>query len=82
MKMAERVSQEVLDLYDNIDALKSELARKNAVINQLASAILNEGPEPAYHRQVINLQRRQWPVLWQAIDQVIAEHQLKTKDAR
>lgn len=37
----------------------------------LEEAIYDEGPQPKYHRQVMKKHRKEWPVLWAAIDEVL-----------
>lgn len=43
-------------------------------LEQLARAVRDPGRNPAHHRMVTKAHRRQWPVLWEAIDRLLAEH--------
>ena len=43
-------------------------------IDALVTAVLYEGANPAYHRETMARHRKEWPVLWSAIDAVIASH--------
>ena len=42
-------------------------------IHDLVRAVLDEGPKPAAHRQIMARHRREWPTLWRAIDAIIAD---------
>lgn len=70
--MSERISQEVLDLYDNIDALKKELERKNVIISEFANLVLSDDID-------------QWPKLCKVAARVLHEDAVtsnkKYKDA-
>lgn len=39
-----------------------------AALQRLEDAIVNEGPHPEYHHQVLDRHRAEWPTLWAAID--------------
>ena len=43
----------------------------NSKIDALREAILNEGSHPLHHRQVMARHRREWAVLWKAIDELL-----------
>ena len=43
------------------------------LIAAIRAAILDEGHEPAYHRQVLARHRREWPTLWRVLDQIAAK---------
>ena len=43
----------------------------NRKIDDLRKAIMDEGSHPLHHRQVMARHRREWPVLWKAIDQLV-----------
>ena len=38
----------------------------------LREAVENEGTHPEYHRAVMAKHRREWPVLWSAIDAILS----------
>lgn len=38
---------------------------------EVIEAIQNEGPMPAYHREVMARHRREWPTLWNALDKLV-----------
>lgn len=42
-----------------------EAARKWVVIQK---AITDEGPEPRYHRKIMKRHRKEWPTLWDALE--------------
>ena len=48
-------------------------------INALRKAILDEGFHPIHHRQVMARHRREWPVLWKAIDELVKVQPKETK---
>jgi hypothetical protein len=48
-------------------------------INALRKAILDEGSHPIHHRQVMARHRREWAVLWKAIDELVKERPKETK---
>jgi hypothetical protein len=41
-------------------------------IDALRKAIMFQGSHPLHHRQVMARHRKEWPVLWKAIDQLLA----------
>lgn len=51
---------------------QDQLAELNEALDQLEVAILDEGPAPRFHREVMARQRAEWPTLWAAIDRVRA----------
>ena len=40
-------------------------------LNALRKAIMDEGSHPLHHRQVMARHRKEWAVLWKAIDELI-----------
>lgn len=42
-----------------------------AALDSLRAAVTDEGPVPAYHRDIMRRHRREWPSLWHAIDAVL-----------
>lgn len=40
-------------------------------MDAIRNAVLDEGPNPAYHRAMLARHRREWPTLWQAIDAIL-----------
>jgi hypothetical protein len=49
-------------------------------IDALRKAIMFQGSHPLHHRQVMARHRREWPVLWKAIDQLLATHKETNND--
>ena len=49
-------------------------------IDALRKAIMDEGSHPLHHREVMARHRREWPVLWRAIDQLVAAQKETTND--
>ena len=43
----------------------------NHKLNALQKAIMDEGSHPLHHRQVMVRHRKEWPVLWKAIDELV-----------
>jgi len=41
------------------------------LIEDLSSAITNEGPNPDKHRRIMRRHRRQWPTIWRKIDRLV-----------
>lgn len=54
-----------------IAELERQLAATNARLARLRAAVWDPGSNPAYHRQVMRKARKAWPVLWDAIDQLV-----------
>ena len=52
----------------------------NYKIDALRNAILNEGSHPLHHRQVMARHRREWAVLWKAIDELVTTQKKMTND--
>jgi hypothetical protein len=46
---------------------------RDAAIEQLRRAILDPGRDPVWHRRTMERHRREWPVLWRAIDRLLRE---------
>jgi hypothetical protein len=40
-------------------------------VEQLRHAVTDPGVNPAYHRRVMAAHRREWPLLWAAIDRLL-----------
>lgn len=40
------------------------------VVSGLVKALRDEGRSPAYHQATMQRHRREWPVLWKAIDRI------------
>jgi hypothetical protein len=53
------------------DAQKIRDDTENAA-RRIAEAIQNPGPVPAYHAEIMARHRREWPTLWQAIDELLS----------
>jgi hypothetical protein len=47
------------------------LEEYQAAAEKIARAIRDEGVAPAFHRSLMRAHRRQWPTLWQAIDELL-----------
>lgn len=58
----------------SIDATIAKLERDKylSLIMEIKKSIEIEGPVPQYHRHVLRKHRSEWPVLWKAIDEVVA----------
>ena len=56
-----------------LDEAADEIERLRNLIKGVAEAVTNEGIMPSYHRKVMRKHRRQWPVLWSRIDDVLKE---------
>lgn len=56
-------------------AVYSEIENRRLLscIEQLKSAINDEGPNPRYHNKIMKKHRRDWPVLWEAIDRLVKD---------
>lgn len=52
------------------DGIK-EIERLREVIAKLRSAVLDTGPHPEHHAQVMQRHEREWPTLWAAIKDLI-----------
>lgn len=39
--------------------------------DRLRQAVEDEGPNPRYHREVMERHREEWPALWAAIDEIL-----------
>ena len=40
-------------------------------VESVVRAIRDEGPVPGYHREVMVRHRREWPTLWNALDDLL-----------
>ena len=40
-------------------------------VDALILAVRDEGPEPRFHREVMQRHKKEWPTLWNAIDGII-----------
>ena len=49
-------------------------------IDALRQAIIDEGSHPQHHRQVMARHRREWAVLWKAIDELVTTQKKMTND--
>lgn len=47
---------------------EEEITRMRIAVDRVFSAIENEGSNPEYHRRIMREHRRQWPMLWKALD--------------
>lgn len=47
--------------------------QEETAVEELVRAVLNKGPVPRYHDQVIARHRREAPVIWAAIDRIVRE---------
>jgi len=41
------------------------------LVDDLSSAIANQGPSPEKHRRIMRRHRRQWPTIWRKIDRLV-----------
>lgn len=51
-------------------------------IARLLEAVLDEGPAPGYHREIMGRHRREWPTLWEAIDALVVLPPSDTKETQ
>lgn len=47
------------------------MSKIEEIIVEIRDAILNEGPQPLYHKSVMEKHRKEWPTLWNALDKLI-----------
>lgn len=50
---------------------KSDNSDINIAIQKLRDAVVNPGPKPVHHYATMVRHRREWPVLWEAIDMLL-----------
>ncbi len=43
-----------------------------SIVEEIREAILNEGPHPSLHKQIMAKHRKEWPTLWRALDKLMA----------
>lgn len=78
MKSGEQIAREILDRIGVEDAMTFtagdvvELANVVDEIRALSRAVMNPGPVPEHHLKVEQQSRKEWPVLWQAIDRLVS----------
>ena len=51
---------------------QKETKMSDRKIDALRKAVMFQGSHPLHHRQVMARHRKEWPVLWKAIDQLLA----------
>lgn len=44
------------------------------VVQRILEAIINPGRNPALHYRMMERHRKEWPTLWAALDELVAEH--------
>lgn len=49
-------------------------------VQRIVDAIKNEGINPQYHRRVMRRHRRQWGVLWSALDALVRKYEEENGD--
>ena len=59
------------DYYSTNEYLINELKLARRAIGVLQKAIMDEGSHPLHHRQVMARHRKEWAVLWRAIDKLV-----------
>lgn len=70
--MSERSNLFIAPICPSCKRIAMELRRPlDYKTNGLRKAIMDEGSHPSHHRQVMARHRREWPVLWKAIDQLV-----------
>jgi hypothetical protein len=45
----------------------AELERLRSFVSSLSRVLNNEGPNPVYHRQMMNRHAHEWPALWNVL---------------
>ena len=63
-----------LEGFEKIRVFLNHAGRGESVhlaVQRVANAILEEGPFPEWHRQMMRLHRDQWPTLWTALDELV-----------
>lgn len=56
---------------ENIELRAQNIRLADAAL-QIHRAVRTVGPAPRYHRRILRRHRREWPVLWRAIDNTIS----------
>ena len=59
----------------DIRALLTEREELLAALKSIRKAVFDEGRAPGHHHAVMNRHRREWPVLWKAIDKALKASQ-------
>ena len=58
---------------DEIERLRELVKFHNNQLRQIRNAIYDEGINPAYHQYVMRKQRKEWPTLWEALDEAMKD---------
>ena len=87
MKAAEQIAREIADRMGVEDAGQLtagdvvELANLVDEVRSVRRAVMNPGPVPEYHLRVEAQARKEWPVLWKAIDALVSRAEKWDTDA-
>lgn len=57
----------------SLDKALRQIAELNLKIKAIEGAIKDEGPNPRYHHDTMRRHRSEWPMLWDAIDELLKE---------
>jgi hypothetical protein len=57
------------DASDEIERLRELVGFQDGQLRQIRNAIYDEGVNPQHHRSVMRRHRKEWPTLWEAIDE-------------
>lgn len=58
---------------EEIERLRELVRFQDNQLRQIRNAIYDEGINPAYHQYVMNKQRKEWPTLWEALDEAMKD---------
>jgi len=62
--------REDISPFGSVNRQKNEAEIDKAIL-EICNAILNEGINPEYHREVMRTLMEEWPVLWKAIKHLL-----------
>ena len=51
------------------------MSELNGAVNKLVRAIEEPGPHPKIHASIMRQHRKEWPILWDAIDAILEAKQ-------
>lgn len=60
--------------------LDKEYSQVELCASDIVKAILNEGSHPLHHRKVMARHRKEWSVLWKAIDELVKSQSKETNN--
>lgn len=56
-----------------VGGVERSVSNVEEAAHRVHRAIVDEGPVPPYHNRVMEKHRKEWPTLWAALDELIAE---------